>query len=58
MKTSGLNSGTMIADSYVLGDNDGNAFLVVNGCQNTAITITQGNQQLLTPGANSYLGMQ
>ena len=58
METSGLNSGTMIITSYVLGTKDGQAYLIVNGCQNTARTVTVGDQQLLAPGASSYLGMQ
>ena len=58
METSGLNGGTMIATSYVLGRKDGTAYLIVNGCQNTAKTVMVNNQQLLTPGASSFLGMQ
>lgn len=58
METSGLNGGTMIATSYALGTKDGKAYLIVNGCQNTAKIVTVGNQRLLAPGASSYLGMQ
>ena len=58
METSGLNGGTMITTSYVLGTKTGQAYLIVNGCQNTAKTVTVGNQQLLAPGASSFLGMQ
>ncbi len=58
METSGLNGGTMLATSYVIGTKDGTAYLIVNGCQNTARTVTVGNQQLLAPGASSFLGMQ
>jgi len=58
METSGLNGGTMIATSYALGTKDGQAYLIVNGCQNTAKVVTVGNQRLLAPGASSFLGMQ
>lgn len=58
METSGLNGGTMISTSYVLGRKDGTAYLIVNGCQNTAKTITVNGQQVLAPGASSFLGMQ
>lgn len=58
METSGLNGGTMIATSYVLGRKDGTAYLIVNGCQNTAKTIEINGQQVLAPGASSFLGMQ
>ena len=57
-ETSGLNGGTMMSTSYVLGTKDGHAYLIVNGCQNTAKTVTVGDQQLLAPGASSFLGMQ
>jgi hypothetical protein len=58
METSGLNGGTMIATSYALGRKDGRVYLVVNGCQNPAKTVTVNNMQLLAPAASSYLGMQ
>lgn len=58
METSGLNGGTMITTSYVLGTKNGQAYLIVNGCQNTAKTISIGSQQVLAPGASSFLGMQ
>ena len=58
METSGLNGGTMITTSYVLGTKDGQAYLIVNGCQNTAKTVIIENQQVLAPGASSFLGMQ
>lgn len=58
METSGLNGGTMIATSYVLGRKDGSAYLIVNGCQNTAKTIEINGEQVLAPGASSFLGMQ
>lgn len=58
METSGLNGGTMMATSYVLGTKEGVAYLIVNGCQNTARTVHVNNEQLLTPGASSFLGMQ
>ncbi|MBS0627490.1 MAG: hypothetical protein JSS09_04695 [Verrucomicrobia bacterium] len=58
METSGLNGGTMLATSYVLGRKNGQAYLIVNGCQNTAKTVTVNNEQLLAPGASSFLGMQ
>lgn len=58
METSGLNGGTMLATSYVLGTKEGKAYLIVNGCQNTAKTVTVGDQQLLAPGAGSFLGVQ
>lgn len=58
METSGLNGGTMIATSYVLGRKNGNAYLIVNGCQNTAKTIMVNGEELLSPGASSFLGMQ
>ncbi len=58
METSGLNGGTMIATSYVLGRKDGQAYLIVNGCQNTAKTVSVGSEQLLAPGASSFLGLQ
>lgn len=58
METSGLNGGTMLATSYVLGRKNGQAYLIVNGCQNTAKTVTLNNEQLLAPGASSFLGMQ
>jgi len=46
METSGLNGGTMIATSYVLGKKNGEAYLIVQG------------EQVLAPGASSFLGMQ
>lgn len=58
METSGLNGGTMIASSYALGNKKGEAYLVVNGCQNTAQTITMNNKQVLAPGGSAFLGMQ
>jgi hypothetical protein len=58
METSGMNGGTMLATSYVLGKKNGKAYLIVNGCQNTAKTVQVGDQQLLAPGASSFLGMQ
>jgi len=58
METSGLNGGTMMATSYALGGKDGNAYLIVNGCQNTAKTIMINNQQVLAPNASSFLGIQ
>lgn len=58
METSGLNGGTMLATSYVLGTKEGIAYLIVNGCQNTARTVHVNNEQLLAPGASSFLGMQ
>ncbi len=58
METSGLNGGTMMAVSYVLGGKNGEAYLIVNGCQNPAKTIIIENQQVLAPAASSYLGMQ
>lgn len=58
METSGLNGGTMMSTSFALGRKDGRAYLIVNGCQNTAKTITIGDQKVLAPGASSFLGMQ
>jgi hypothetical protein len=58
MEISGLNGGTMMAFSYVLGDKNGRAYLMVNGCQNTAKTITLMDKQVLAPAGSSYLGMQ
>lgn len=59
METSGHDSGTFITPSFVLGDKNGNAFMLVNGCQNTSEVINiNGKPALLSPGGSSYLGMQ
>lgn len=59
METSGHDSGTFISPSYALGDKNGKAFLLVNGCQNTANSVKiKGKYALLSPGGSSYLGIQ
>lgn len=59
METSGHDSGTFITPSYALGSKQGKAFMLVNGCQNTAESIKiNGKPALLAPGGSSYLGIQ
>ena len=58
METSSHDSGTFISPSYALGTKDGQAFLVVNGCQNTSTTLTVNGKTVLTPRSSSYLGIQ
>jgi hypothetical protein len=58
METSGLNAGTMIATSYILGDKDGKAWLIINGCQNSARLTKVSGTPVMAPGASSFLGIQ
>jgi hypothetical protein len=58
METSSHDSGTFISPSYALGTKDGKAFMTVNGCQNTTKIIKINGQEVMTPGASSYLGIQ
>ncbi len=58
METSSHDSGTFISPSYALGDKQGHAFMLVNGCQNTSTTLTLKHKTVLTPRPSAYLGIQ
>ena len=58
METSSQDSGTFVSTSYALGDKNGNAFLLVNGCQNTTTTTMVNGKKVMTPKASGYLGLQ
>jgi hypothetical protein len=58
METSSHDSGTFVSPSYALGDKDGKAFLLVNGCQNTTTTTIVNGKKVMTPKASGYLGLQ
>ena len=58
METSSHDSGTFISPSYALGNKEGQAFMLVNGCQNTSTILKEQGKKLLTPRASGYLGIQ
>ena len=58
METSSHDSGTLISPSYVLGTKDGEAFMTVNGCQNTTTITMINGKKVMTPRASGYLGIQ